>query len=97
MRGLRLLAMIVAIVGGYLALSGAAAVAAPLVAGSAAATASDNAIVAKAYHRYWHRPYRAYWPYRRFRPVYVYPRRPRVICRIRYTPWGQRRVCVRRW
>jgi hypothetical protein len=97
MQALRLLTMIVAIMGGYLALSAATARATPLVAGSAARIASDNGIIAKAYHRYWHRPYRAYRPYRRFRPVYVYPRRPRVVCRIRYTPWGPRRVCVRRW
>ena len=37
--------------------------------------------------RYYHRP-RYY-----YRPVY----RPRVVCRVRYTYYGPRRVCVRRW
>jgi hypothetical protein len=31
------------------------------------------------------------------RPYYGRPYyRPRVVCRIRYTPWGPRRVCFRR-
>jgi hypothetical protein len=38
---------------------------------------------------------KTYW-YRRsyYRPYYY---RPRFVCRIRYTYWGPRRVCWRRW
>jgi hypothetical protein len=40
-----------------------------------------------------YRPRRAY-----YRPRYYSPRyyRPRVVCRVRYTAWGPRRVCYRR-
>jgi hypothetical protein len=39
------------------------------------------------YRPYFHRPYY-------YRPHYY---RPRFVCRIRYTHWGPRRVCWRRW
>ncbi len=42
----------------------------------------------------YYRPMRRYYrPYRHYRP---YGFRPRVVCRMRFTPWGPRRVCFRR-
>lgn len=48
--------------------------------------------------RYYGRPYGYYRP-RYYRPRYYAPRyyRPRVVCRTRYTQWGPRRVCFRRY
>ncbi len=111
MRLLRLAAMILAIVGGYLALPGGSASAAPIGAGALPfAQSAGNPLVSKAqwgYRRGYYRPYRAYGyrPYRRYgygygygyrRPVYGYGG-PRLVCRWRPSPWGPRRVCFRRW
>ena len=102
MRILRLAAVVAAIIGGSMALSGGSLSAAPIGAGALPlAQAADNPLVEKAQ---WRRRgyYRGYRPYRRYyRPRYYRPYgfygRPRVVCRIRYTPWGPRRVCFRRW
>ena len=50
------------------------------------------------YRRRYYRP-RYYRPrYYRPRPYYrPYYARPRVVCRVRYTAYGPRRVCWRRW
>ena len=48
-------------------------------------------------HRYYGGP--RYYGRRYYRPrVYYRPAyRPRVVCRVQYTYYGPRRVCVRRW
>ncbi len=47
------------------------------------------------YRRRYYRPHRVYRrPYYR---NYGYYRGPRVVCRVRYTYYGPRRVCTRRW
>ena len=110
MRMLRLAAMVLAILGGYLALPGGSASAAPIGAGALPlAQEAGNPLVEQAgwrrrhFYRPYYRPYRYgyYRPYRRYwgpryvvRPVYW---GPRLACRWRYTPWGPRRVCWRRW
>jgi len=88
MRVLRLAAMIVAIVGGYLALPGPAS-AAPLGAGALPFAQTEAPLVTKA--QWGHR--RGYG-YRR--PVYGWGG-PRLVCRWRPSPWGPRQVCWRRW
>ena len=103
MRALKVLAMVAAISGGCLSLSGAPASAEPLNIGSPLASAAQNVQADWAYYRrrYYRRAY--YRPYRRayyrrayYRPVrYAY--RPRVVCRWRATYYGPRRVCYRRW
>ena len=109
MRFFRLAARVFAIVGGSLAFSAGSVSATPLSAGSLGtgeARAAEN-LIAKA--QWGHRGYRhyrpvrryghylprrrSYRPYRHYRP---YGFRPRVVCRVRYTPWGPRRVCFRR-
>ena len=106
MRLLRLAAMVFAIVGGYLALPGAAS-AAPLGAGALPFTQAEAPLVAKAqwgHRRHWggyggHRRHWGGYGYRRhwgYRPVYGWGG-PRFVCRWRHTPWGPRRVCWRRW
>ena len=109
MRFFRLAALAFAIVGGSLAVSAGSVSATPLSAGSlgtSAAQASEGLI---AQVQWGHRGYRHYRPVRRYgyyRPVRRYYRpyrhyrhygfRPRVVCRVRFTPWGPRRVCFRR-
>jgi hypothetical protein len=93
---LRLLAIAAAVMGGYLAVAGAPASAAPVGWGFPAATAASGPAESyMQYRRYrpYYAPRRAYRPYRYYRPRYY---RPRVVCRVRYTPWGPRRVCYRR-
>jgi hypothetical protein len=93
MRFLKMLALLGLIMGGGLSLSGAAS-AAPLGSALPAATTAVNAPAEyMQYRRYRYAPRRVY---RRgyYRPRYF---RPRVVCRIRYTRWGPRRVCFRRW
>jgi hypothetical protein len=105
MRALKVLAMVAAIIGGCLSLSGAPASAEPLNPASPAATAARTAHVAWAYHHYRHRAYYRRYHYRPrrayYRPVYYRPvryiHRPRVVCRWRATAYGMRRVCFRRW
>ncbi len=96
---LKVAAMVLAIGGGCLGLSGGSASATPLGAGALpVAQEGVNPLVTKVYHRRWHRPHRGYR--RVYRPRRFYGRpfyRPRVVCRVRYTRWGPRRVCVRRW
>lgn len=101
MQLVRILAVIGAIVGGYWTLSSAPASAAALGSGASAQAAVPGA-APEAYMQYrrsrrHYVPYRAYRrvyrPYRYYRPGYY---RPRVVCRVRYTPWGPRRVCFRR-
>ncbi|HEY7383026.1 MAG TPA: hypothetical protein VH743_05085 [Beijerinckiaceae bacterium] len=106
MRALKILAMVAAIIGGALSLSGAPASAEALNPASPAATAARTANAAWAYHRYGHR---AYYHRRYYRPRHVYYARPyyyrpvrygyrpRVVCRWRHTIYGTRRVCARRW
>lgn len=54
-------------------------------------------------HHGWRRAYyrpRHYYRSRYYRPRYYHSRRfygPRVVCRVRYTAWGPRRVCFRRF
>ena len=109
MRIMRLAAMAVALIAGSMALPAGPASAAPVGAGALPlATAASNPLVEPAqyyYVRRRYRPYRYYRPYvyRRpiYRPYYGYYRprvyRPRVACAVRYTAWGPRRVCWRRW
>jgi hypothetical protein len=93
----RLMAIIGAVVGGYLAVAPASA--APF---SATTPIAETSAPAEAYMQY--RGYRRYYaPRRAYRRVYrprryYAPRyyRPRVVCRVRYTAWGPRRVCFRR-
>jgi hypothetical protein len=105
--------MVFAIVGGYLALPGAA-LAAPVGAGALPFVQDEAPLVAKAQWRHRHYGgYRGYGGYRRhwggygyrrhygyrpwgYRPVYGWGG-PRLVCRWRYTPYGPRRVCWRRW
>ena len=105
MRFLRVLAMVGAMMGGYLAGSGAPAAAAEAsgIATRAPAEAymqyrGRRYYAPRRYYRPVYRPYRyyrpAYRPYRYVRPRYV---RPRVVCRVRYGYYGPRRVCYRRW
>ena len=93
MRALKVLAMVAAIVGGCLSLSGAPASAEPVHPGSPAATAARTANTAWAYHhvrrrayyhRYHYRPRRVYYARPYYRPVRYVPR-PRVVCRWRHT------------
>jgi hypothetical protein len=96
---LRLAAIILAITGGYLALSGGSVSATPLGAGALAAHTAESPLLHKAQYRRHYRHHRAYRHYRPWRPVYrpIYRPRPRVVCRIRYGRRGPRQVCVRRW
>lgn len=97
MRVPRMLAMILAAMGGYLVLSGAPASATPLTSGSVANTAVGEPLVAYArdrrYRQRHYAPRRAYRPHRSYRRHYS---RPRTVCRTQYTTWGPRRVCYRR-
>ncbi len=96
MRVLRLVALLGAVIGGCLALSAAPASATAPTSLVAASAAVETTTAYAHYRAYWHRHYtprRAYRPYRSYRPRYV---RPRIVCRIRYTSRGVRRVCYRR-
>jgi hypothetical protein len=105
MRLLRLAAMVFAVVGGYLALPGAAS-AAPVGAGALPLAQAETPLVEQVqwgHRRHWggygHRRHWGGYGYRRhwgYRPVYGWGG-PRLVCRLRYTPWGPRRVCWRRW
>jgi hypothetical protein len=75
-----------AILGGAMTLSGAASAAPVSASGLAAGTAS--ALVDTVQWGYGHR---RHWRGR------GWGYRPPVVCRVRYTPWGPRRVCFRRW
>jgi hypothetical protein len=96
MRFLKTAALVAALAAGTLGLASAPASATPIGAGSSAAVAGavDDGLVTQVQqgftprHRYRSRGY----GYGYGRPYY----RPRVVCRIRYTPWGPRRVCFRR-
>lgn len=105
MRLLKVAAMALGIIGGYLGLSGAPATAAPFNSGAMPLAQVETPLVAKAQWGYgygrrgYYRPYRAYRPYRVYRPYRAYRPlyyRPRIVCRVRYTAWGPRRVCFRR-
>jgi hypothetical protein len=99
MRYVRLLAMIGAIMGGYLVMSGSPASAAPVMSGVVATQSATPEAYMR--HRGYHHGYRRYYAPRRvyhrrvYRP-YGFYYRPRVVCRWRYTAWGPRRVCFRR-
>jgi hypothetical protein len=105
MRFLRTAALVAAMVGGSLALAGAPASAAPMPASSAPAVAGtmDDGLVTQVQSGFSrHRGHGYGYGYRRGpRWGYGGPRYgwggPRLVCRIRYTPWGPRRVCFRRW
>ena len=103
MRILRMMVVFGAVAGGCLALTGGGASAMPSQAASLAATGVSGPAEDYMYsRRYRPRHYtyrRAYRPSRvYYRPRYYAPRyyRPRVVCRVRYTAWGPRRVCYRR-
>jgi hypothetical protein len=103
MRVLRMMVVVGAVAGGCLALTGAEASAAPSQAASLATTAASGPAEDYMYSRRYrprHYTYRRVYRPRRayYRPRYYSPRyyRPRVVCRVRYTAWGPRRVCYRR-
>ena len=107
MRVLKVAAMVLGIMGGYLGLASAPASAAPFGTGAAPLAQLETPLVAKAqwgYRRGWHGGYgyRRHWggygyyrPYRRY--GYYGWGGPRFVCRWRPSPWGPRRVCWRRW
>lgn len=98
MRFLKTAALAAALAAGTLGLASAPASATPIGAGSAAAVAGamDDGLVTQVQQGFIPRNrYRSRGYYGR--PYYARPYfRPRVVCRIRYTPWGPRRVCFRR-
>ena len=101
MRALRSLAAAAAMLGGAVALSGAAS-AAPVSASGLATAAPASGLVESV--QYWGPdPYRRHWGGPRYGyggPRWGGPRRwgpPPVVCRFRPSPWGPRRVCFRRW
>jgi len=96
MRFLKLLALLGLIMGGGLSLAGAPASAAPVGSALPAATMATGAPAEYMQYRRYRRYYAPRRAYRRgyYRPPYY---RPRLVCRIRYTRWGPRRVCFRRW
>ena len=113
MNALRSLALAVGLVGGSLALTGAAS-AAPVAAGLGAATAPAAPVEqAQVYfgfgagpgyyggpgYGYYGGPRRYYGAYGPGYGYYGGPRRyrPRIVCRVRYTPYGPREICRRRW
>ena len=99
MRFLKTAARAAALAAGTLGLASAPASATPIAAGSSAAVAGavDDGLLTQVQQgfnpRYRYRP-RGYGYGRPYygRPYY----RPRVVCRIRYTPYGPRQVCFRR-
>jgi hypothetical protein len=113
MRLLRTAALVAAMVGGSLALAGAPASAAPMPASSAPAVAGtmDDGLLTQVQsgfsrHRGYGYGYRRgpRWGYGGPRWGYGGPRwrghgwgGPPLVCRVRFTPWGPRRVCFRRW
>lgn len=101
MRVLRWATLVIAIAAGYLAAPDRA-VAAPMPIAGLATTGSDtNALLSEVRwrrHGGWHRG--RHWRRGFYRPRPFYGRRfyrPRVVCRVRYTAWGPRRVCFRRF
>jgi hypothetical protein len=95
MGALRSLAAAAVVIGGAVALSGAAS-AAPVTASVLAASTPASGLVDTV--QYWgpHPGYRRHWGPR---PYWGGPRRfgPPVVCRFRPSPWGPRRVCFRRY
>jgi hypothetical protein len=101
MRGLKFLAMILAIIGGYLALSSAPASAAPFGAGAAnTSQALEDGLVSDAQYYVPQRSYRrSYRPSRpAYRPRPVYRARPAYRPRPYYAPraYRPRVVCTTR-
>ena len=101
MRFFKTAALAAALAAGTLGLASAPASATPIAAGSSAAVAGalDDGLLTQVQQgftpRYRYRP-RGYG-YGYGRPYYARPYyRPRVVCRIRYTPYGPRQVCFRR-
>ena len=82
MRFLKTAALAAALAAGTLGLASAPASATPIAAGSSAAVAGavDDGLITQV---------QGYGPRHRYY-------RPRVVCRIRYTPYGPRQVCFRR-
>jgi hypothetical protein len=106
MRVLKVAAMVLGIMGGYLGLASAPASAAPFGTGAAPLAQLETPLVAQAQwgHRGWHGGYRRGWGGYGYRRHWGGPRYgyygwggPRFVCRWRPTPWGPRRVCFRRW
>jgi hypothetical protein len=104
MRFLKTAALAAALAACTLGLASAPASATPIAAGSSAAVAGalDDGLLTQVQQgftpRYRYRP-RGYGYGRPYygRPYYARPYyRPRVVCRIRYTPYGPRQVCFRR-
>ena len=109
MRLLKVAAMVLGIMGGYLGLQSGPASATPFNPGVTPLAQAETPLVAKAqwgHRRGWgggHRRgwgggygYRRHWGGYGYRPVYGWGG-PRFVCRWRDTPWGPRRVCWRRW
>jgi hypothetical protein len=105
MRFLKTAALVAAMAAGALGLASAPASATPIGAASSGAVAGalDDGLITEVQQgftpRYRHRGY-GYRGYGYGRPYYrprVWGYRPPVVCRIRYTPWGPRRVCFRRY
>ena len=94
MRFLKTAALAAALAAGTLGLASAPASATPIAAGSSAAVAGavDDGLLTQVQQGF--NPRHRYRPrgYGYGRPYY----RPRVVCQIRYTPYGPRRVCFRR-
>jgi hypothetical protein len=99
MKILKTAALVAALAAGSLGLASAPASATPIGAGSSAAVAGavDGGLVTAVQWGYG-RPHYGYRRHYGYRPYYGRPYyRPPVVCRIRYTPWGPRRVCFRRY
>jgi hypothetical protein len=102
MTSLKTWAAVAAILGGTMTLSGAAS-AAPVTAGGLATGTASDLVETVQWGPGWGYGggYGGGYGYRRHHwgPRYGYGGgyyRPRVVCRVRYTPWGPRRVCHRR-
>lgn len=99
MRNLKMSVLAAGLAGAALVAGGPAS-ATPVASGLAASAEALNApLVEQA--QYWGGYGGGYGyygpPRRRYWGGYGGGWRPPVVCRIRYTPWGPRRVCFRRW
>ncbi len=99
MRFLKTAALAAVLAAGTLGLASAPASATPISAGSSAAAAGvvDDGLLRQVQQGFTPRNRYRSRGYGHGRPYYGRPYyRPRVVCRIRYTPYGPRRVCFRR-
>jgi hypothetical protein len=90
---LKITALAATLAGGSLALAASPASAAPV--SGASGLAGSAPIAEQAQWGYYGGGYRRHWggPGWRGRGWGG----PRMVCRVRYTPWGPRQVCFRRW